>query len=293
MEQAVFNERYEQYVAEIEKTLAAQFAAEKPYGKLYESMRYSLLSGGKRLRSVLVLEFARLCALKSNWPRALPFACAIEMIHTYSLIHDDLPCMDDDELRRGKPTNHIVYGETMAVLAGDALQTAAFSMLLSSDLGSEARAEGAKLLAAASGPDGMVAGQVLDLSGTSAGREELELLHSLKTGALIAAAAELGCIAANATPMTREKARRYAKNLGLAFQIRDDMLDVIGDEATFGKPIGSDKDEEKTTFVDLLGLEGCEAEVKRLTEEAVAALDGLGDTAFLKELAYRMAVREK
>ncbi|MBQ5739213.1 MAG: polyprenyl synthetase family protein, partial [Oscillospiraceae bacterium] len=187
----------------------------------------------------------------------------------------------------------IVYGETMAVLAGDALQAAAFSLLLSSDLGSEARAEGAKLLAAASGPDGMVAGQVLDLSGESVGREELELLHSLKTGALIAAAAELGCIAANATPMTREKARKYAKNLGLAFQIRDDMLDVIGDEATFGKPIGSDKDEEKTTFVDLLGLEGCEAEVKRLTEEAVAALDGLGDTAFLKELAYRMAVREK
>ncbi len=293
MEQSAFNQRYAEYVAGIEKTLDAQFTAQKPYGKLYESMRYSLLSGGKRLRSVLTLEFARLCALKSNWPRALPFACAIEMIHTYSLIHDDLPCMDDDELRRGKPTNHIVYGETMAVLAGDALQSAAFSLLLSSDLGSEARAEGAKLLAAASGPDGMVAGQVLDLAQCSQGREELELLHSLKTGALIAAAAELGCIAANATPMTREKARSYARKLGLAFQIRDDMLDVIGDEATFGKPIGSDKDEEKTTFVDLLGLEGCEAEVKRLTEEAVAALDGLGDTAFLKELAYAMAVRVK
>ena len=293
MEQTVFQERYGEYVAAIEKTLAGQFTAERPYGKLYESMRYSLLSGGKRLRSVLALEFARLCGLKSNWQRALPFACAVEMIHTYSLIHDDLPCMDDDDLRRGKPTNHIVYGETMAVLAGDALQTAAFSMLLSADLGGEARAEGAKLLAAASGPDGMVAGQVLDLAQEYTGREALELLHSLKTGALISAAAELGCIAANATAITREKARKYAQTLGLAFQIRDDMLDVIGDESTFGKPIGSDKSEEKTTFVDLLGIDGCEAEVKRLTEEAVHALDGLGDTAFLKELAYAMAVRMK
>ena len=293
MEQTAFQARYEEYVAEIEKTLASQFTAQQPYGKLYESMRYSLLSGGKRLRSVLTLEFARLCALKSNWRRALPFACAIEMIHTYSLIHDDLPCMDDDELRRGKPTNHIVFGETMAVLAGDALQSAAFSLLLSSDLSAEARAEGAKLLAAASGPDGMVAGQVLDLSQQETDEESLRLLHSLKTGALISAAAELGCIAANATPMAREKARAYAGKLGLAFQIRDDMLDVIGDESTFGKPIGSDKDEEKTTFVDLLGLDGCAAEVERLTQEAVAALDGLGDTAFLKELAYAMAVRVK
>ena len=287
----MWNAEYGAALGAVNKALENCFAEDRPHRALREAMRYSLLAGGKRIRPVLVLKFCEGCG--GDAEKALPVACGIEMLHTYSLIHDDLPCMDDDELRRGKPTNHIVYGETMAVLAGDALQAAAFSLLLSSDLGSEARAEGAKLLAAASGPDGMVAGQVLDLSGESVGREELELLHSLKTGALIAAAAELGCIAANATPMTREKARKYAKNLGLAFQIRDDMLDVIGDEATFGKPIGSDKDEEKTTFVDLLGLEGCEAEVKRLTEEAVAALDGLGDTAFLKELAYRMAVRVK
>ncbi len=293
MEAKVFDERYAEYVAAIEKTLSAQFTADKPYGKLYESMRYSLLSGGKRLRSVLTLEFARLCGLKTSWRRALPFACALEMIHTYSLIHDDLPCMDNDELRRGKPTNHIVFGETMAVLAGDALQPAAYSLLLSADFGGEARAEGAKILAAASGPEGMVAGQVLDLSQHNAGREELERVHALKTGAMIAAAAELGCVAANATTIAREKAKKYAQNLGLAFQIRDDVLDVIGDEATFGKPIGSDKTEEKTTFVDLLGIDGCKAEIERLTAEAVSALDGLGDTAFLKDLAYRLAVREK
>ena len=293
MEAKLFDERYAQYCAAIESALDALFTADKPYGKLYEAMRYSLLAGGKRLRPVLTLEFARLGGLV-DWERALPFACALEMVHTYSLIHDDLPCMDNDALRRGKPTNHIVFGETLATLAGDALQPEAYRVLLGSDLSAQARADGAEILARASGADGMVAGQVLDLDGSCDDREKVELLHALKTGAMIAAAAELGCVAAGADSAVREAALCYARALGLAFQIRDDMLDVMGDEATFGKPIGSDQEEEKTTFVDLLGLEGCQSEVERLTSEAKTALATInGDTAFLTELADRLAVRNK
>lgn len=293
MDDKLFSARYEGYRAAVEAYLERLFIDRVPWQKLYESMRYSLLSGGKRIRPVLTLEFARLGGL-SDWRDALPLACALELVHTYSLIHDDLPCMDDDELRRGKPTNHVVYGETMATLAGDALQPEAYRLIAEAPhLSAEARIEAVDILAKASGADGMVAGQVLDL--TDYGRDEAALrrLHGCKTGAMIVGAAQLGCAAAEAPQALREAARGYASALGLAFQIRDDLLDVIGDEATFGKPIGSDKDEGKTTFVDLLGVEGCETEVRRLTAQAVAALRGVGDAGFLQQLAENLANRDK
>ena len=295
MDKKLFEKRYREYCAATEQYLGGLFLdGEEGCAKLYEAMRYSLLSGGKRLRPVLTLEFARLCGLDDL--RALPFACALEMVHTYSLIHDDLPCMDDDALRRGKPTNHMVYGVTMATLAGDALQPEAFRVLLSADLPDGVLAEGARVLARSCGAYGMVAGQVIDLTGGEKTLAGLEHLHTLKTGRMFMGAAELGCVAAGAVQEMRDAAREYAANLGLAFQIRDDMLDVIGDEATFGKPIGSDRAEEKTTYVDLFGIAGCEEKVREYTERAKTALEGVrwqGDTQFLFALAQRLATREK
>ncbi len=286
-------ERYEEYRTAVEVYLNGLFTAEVPWQKLYESMRYSVLSGGKRIRPVLTLECARLGGI-GDWRYALPFACALELVHTYSLIHDDLPCMDDDALRRGKPTNHVVYGETMATLAGDALQPEAYRLIAEAPkLSKTAKLDAVWSLAWASGANGMVAGQVLDLTDFGHDHETLTTLCDRKTCFMIKAAAELGCAAANASPGLTAALALYASRLGLAFQIRDDVLDVVGDEATFGKPIGSDKEEGKTTFVDLLGVAGCEAEVRRLTDEAIAALRGVEDAAFLTELAERMASRDK
>ncbi|MBQ9413214.1 MAG: polyprenyl synthetase family protein [Oscillospiraceae bacterium] len=290
MEQQDFLKRYETYRRAVEEYLSGLFAGDVPYQKLYESMRYSLLSGGKRIRPVLALEFAALGGLA--WREALPFACAVELMHTSSLIHDDLPCMDDDELRRGKPTNHVVFGVTMATLAGDALQQEAMRLILESSLPAEARARGALYLARGAGADGMVGGQVLDLGDFGRDEPSLTTLHGLKTGEMIAAAAGLGCAAAGAPEEMHAAARRYALNLGLAFQIRDDMLDVIGDEATLGKPICSDREQGKVTFADVLGLEECEKEVRRLTEKAVAALGGWDRDGFLTALAWSLVSRK-
>lgn len=293
MDKKAFTERYEAYRTAIEDFLGELFLGDTPgCEKLYDSMRYSLLSGGKRLRPVLTLEFARLGGL-ADWHRALPFACAVEMVHTYSLIHDDLPCMDDDALRRGKPTNHIVFGETMATLAGDALQPEAYRVLLSADLPADRLAKGAEVLAVASGAMGMVAGQVLDLTDETKAENELALLHTLKTGCMFMGAAELGCVAAGSAQELCDAARLYAMNLGMAFQIRDDVLDVTGEEAVFGKPIGSDKAEGKTTYVDLLGLSGCEKRIECCTKGAVEALSGLDGAEFLTELVQTLAKREK
>ena len=279
-----YQEQYETYRQAVETYLEGLFTDQHPWKDLYEAMRYSILAGGKRIRPVLTLEFARLCGL--DWHLALPVGCALELVHTYSLIHDDLPCMDDDDLRRGKPTNHKVYGETLAVLAGDALQPEAFRLMLTApELSAQQRAECALILARAAGADGMVAGQVLDTLHHLTGREEIAGMHRLKTGAMIAGACELGAAAAGAGETLRQAAREYGYALGLAFQIRDDMLDVMGDESTFGKPIGSDREEGKVTFVDLLGLEGCEAEVLKYTAQAKAALAPLGETDFLEQLA--------
>ena len=287
-----YRETYQAYLAAIEHYLGGLFLGDRPYGQLQEAMRYSLLAGGKRVRPVLTCAFAELFG--GEWEKAVPLGCALELIHTYSLIHDDLPCMDNDDLRRGKPTCHKVYGETLAVLAGDALQPEAFAILAAAEgLSAQQRIDAVAVLARAAGGDGMVAGQVLDLDGKCRSREQVELLHSLKTGAMIAAAAELGCVAANAAPEQRQAARDYAREVGLAFQIRDDMLDVIADQTEFGKPIGSDREEGKTTFVDLIGLDGCEREVAACTGRAKAALSDFPGNGFLLELADQLAERRK
>lgn len=287
-----YDAQYKEYLAAIEDYLDGLFTGDKPYGRLYEAIRYSLLAGGKRIRPVLTLEFARLGGI--DWHLALPFACALELVHNYSLIHDDLPCMDDDDLRRGKPTNHKVYGETLAVLAGDALQPEAFRLMAEAPgLSAETKMEAVRVLSHACGADGMVGGQVLDTLCRVNTREGLQELNRLKTGVMISAAADLGCVAAGMSGEKRAQARQYADNLGLAFQIRDDMLDVMGDEAVFGKPIGSDREEGKLTYVDLLGLAGCEAEVEATTKRGCDAIARWQGSEFLLELARRMVARDR
>ena len=292
MEKTAYEQRYGAYLAAIEEYLQGLFGENVAWRDLYESMRYSILAGGKRIRPVLTAEFAALAGM--DWRKAIPIACALELVHTYSLIHDDLPCMDDDDLRRGKPTNHKVYGETLAVLAGDALQSEAFRLILTAPgVGVRERADCALILAEAAGADGMVAGQVLDTLHAPRTEAELQQVHALKTGAMIAGSCMLGVAAAGGSDDFRAAAREYALALGLAFQIRDDMLDVCGDEATFGKPIGSDKEEGKVTYVDLLGLAGCEEKVEALTAKAIAAVEPYDKDGFLAQLARSLAHRNK
>ena len=275
----------------IEQRLREIFAGDVRYADLQGSMEYSLLAGGKRIRPVLTLETSRLCG--GTPEMALPFACAVEMVHTYSLIHDDLPAMDNDTLRRGRPTNHVIYGETTAILAGDALLTAAFEQLTEALLPAERIVDAVRCLSQAAGPAGMVGGQALDMAGEghTLDRGELELLQSLKTGALISAAAELGCIAAGGTPEQRGRVRAYAQALGRAFQVRDDMLDVTSSEEVLGKTIGSDRNNEKSTFVTALGLDGCAALVEQLTRQGIEALSGFEHPDFHVWLAQQMAQR--
>ena len=289
-------ERLDSHRAMAEAWLKTCFQDRAPRGDLYDAMNYSLLAGGKRIRPALMLETCRLCGGEPE--HILPFAGAIEMIHTYSLIHDDLPCMDDDDLRRGRPTNHKVYGEATAVLAGDALLTAAFEWMLdpSVELPPQRVLEAAGVLARAAGAQGMVGGQVLDMAGEghAMGLTEVEELQRLKTGALIRAAAEMGCVLAGGSEEQRKAVCRYAERLGLAFQIRDDILDVVGDEATLGKPVGSDAKSEKNTFVTLKGLDECRCLVDKLTDEAVEALSLFGEEGeSLCWLARSLASREK
>lgn len=277
----------------IERALCSLFQGRSPHGDIYDAMNYSLLAGGKRLRPTLTLECCRLFGGVDS--AALSLACAVEMIHTYSLIHDDLPCMDNDDLRRGKPTNHKVYGEATAVLAGDGLLTWAFEVALDAAayLPAPRVVEATQLLARAAGAAGMVGGQVLDMAGDGQilTREQVEELQQLKTGALIAAAAELGCIAAGGNEAQRAAVRTYAQKLGLAFQVRDDILDVTADTATLGKPVGSDQAQGKTTFVDLLGLEECQRWVEQLSREACSALEPYPGSELLQALAKELARR--
>ena len=289
-----FQLRYDSYRAAVDDHLGGLFAdaKDKPYRRLQEAMRYSLLSGGKRVRPVMTLAFCDM--LGGQWREALPFACALELVHTYSLIHDDLPCMDDDDLRRGRPTCHKVYGETMAVLAGDALQGEAFGLIAAAPaMTAQQRIDAVAVLSAACGGGGMVAGQVLDVDHLAQGEADLRLLHRLKTGAMLQAAAELGCVAAGADYGLRQRARDYGCHIGLAFQVRDDVLDVVADQGELGKPIGSDRAEGKRTFVDLLGLEACQALVAEETAKAKAALADLPDSGFLLNLADHLAERRK
>ena len=277
----------------IEAYLSKAFASESRCADLQEAMEYSLLAGGKRIRPILTLETCRLCG--GSPEAALPFACAVEMVHTHSLVHDDLPAMDDDELRRGRPTNHGVYGEATAILAGDALLTAAFEQITRAELPAGRIVEAVRCLAKAAGSAGMVGGQALDMAGEGRAldRGELELLQSLKTGALISASAELGCIAAGGTQAQLEQVRAYAQALGQAFQVRDDMLDVTSSESELGKTIGSDQVNEKSTFVSALGLDGCAELVERLTRQGIDALSGFSDNAFHSWLAGMLAQRNR
>ncbi len=287
-----YERQYEQYRQAVEAYLNDLFTGHAPYDRLYEAMRYSVLAGGKRIRPVLTLEFARLGGI--DWHLALPYACALELVHNYSLIHDDLPCMDDDDLRRGKPTNHKVYGETLAILAGDALQPEAFRLIAQAPgLSAESRIAAAEVLAKAAGADGMVAGQVLDTLCNIVDEAGLTQLDRLKTCAMISAAAELGCVAAGLDEEKRCQARAFGDGLGLAFQIRDDILDVTGAQDVFGKPIGSDKAEGKVTFVDVKGLEQCQHDVEQYTACAKAAIAAWPDNGFLLEFADRMVERVK
>lgn len=285
--------RMREDVALVEYYLSKVLDRGERYAQLQEAMAYSLMAGGKRIRPVLALETCRMCG--GRLEDALPLGCAVEMVHTYSLIHDDLPCMDDDDLRRGRPTNHKVYGEAMAVLAGDGLLTGAFQVLAQEGgaLSPAQLLQAVECLACAAGAWGMVGGQALDMDGE--GKElsltELERLQSLKTGALISAAAEMGAIAAGGSEEQRQAVRRYAQALGRAFQIRDDMLDVISSDQELGKPVGSDEANGKSTFVAALGLEGCELEVERLTREAEEALTGFAQPEFLIWLSRRLAGR--
>lgn len=288
-----FKELLEQKTAETEAAVYAYLPEEKGFQKtIFEAMNYSVKAGGKRLRPLLMMETYRMLGGKGK--EILPFMAAIEMIHTSSLIHDDLPCMDNDDLRRGKPTNHKVYGETLAVLAGDALQPEAYRLILTAPgLDESRRAACGRILAEVSGADGMVAGQVLDTLHAPKTEAEVTEVHRLKTGAMIAGACRLGVAAAGGSGGLMAAAETYAQELGLAFQIRDDMLDVCGDAAEFGKPIGSDKEEGKVTFMDLLGLEGCGRAVRAHTEAAKAAVADWDTDGFLAALADSLAERNK
>ena len=279
---------YKNHVEAFLKQWYARFHTE-PQAQLFDAMEYSLLAGGKRLRPVLCFEFCRLCG--ADWQKATPLAAAVEMVHTYSLIHDDLPCMDDDDYRRGRLTNHKVYGEAMAVLAGDALLTDAFTVASTAQLEGRAMGDAIGVLSECAGSLGMVGGQVLDILSEERECTEDEILgiQSRKTGALIRAACALGAIAGGATEAQFDAACRFAAALGLAFQIRDDMLDVIGTQAEMGKTVGTD--ETKNTFVRLYGLEKCEDLVRKYTDIALDAISIFPDNGFLTGLALQLTDR--
>lgn len=258
-----------------------------------QATRYSVENGGKRIRPALLLEFCRVCG--GDYKKAVPFACALEMIHTYSLIHDDLPCMDNDDFRRGKPSCHIAFGEEYALLAGDALLTLAFETAMKSNLSAEITVKAAKELAKAAGVMGMVGGQVLDLQneGKKVGVSDLQKTDELKTGELIRAACVLGCVCAGADDKKIAAAEKYAHDIGIAFQIVDDILDVTSDEETLGKPIGSDEENQKSTYVSLLGIEKSRKTAEELTLNAQKALDAFdGDVSSLKDFAEKLKNRK-
>ena len=290
-----FAEQLKADIAVIEPALEQFLSREtgEGYDRIFEAAKYSAMAGGKRLRPVIVLEFCRLCG--GDTQKALPFACALEMIHTYSLIHDDLPCMDNDDLRRGKPTSHKVFGESTAVLAGDALQAEAFGTILRCPLPVERRAKCAEILAGAAGIDGICGGQYMDLSaeGHALSAEELSDLQARKTGALLAGACMLGAAAAGAGEDMLNLAGQYGAQLGAAFQIRDDMLDVLSTESELGKPIGSDKRDGKTTFMSLYGQNECARMVRKITDAAIETVKPVDKDGFLAELAASLIDRRK
>lgn len=262
------------------------------YSSVINAVNHSLSAGGKRIRPALLMEFCRI--FSDDFGVSVPAACAIEMIHTYSLIHDDLPCMDNDDFRRGKPSCHIAFGEDIALLAGDGLQSLAFETMAKMDADSDEIVKSIACLAERCGINGMVGGQVIDLESENKQipLDTLILLQRLKTGKLIEAAVKIGCILGGASDDETDLCLKYAENIGLAFQIRDDILDVIGDRELLGKPIGSDKEENKSTFLSFLSIEDAENKICELTKAAKESLAFLGDKANdLCDLADYLAYR--
>lgn len=288
-----------QYWIDIINNALEEFVKEKqiPQAKIYEAMRYSLLAGGKRIRPVIMLAVCEM--LQGDINEAIPFACAIEMIHTYSLIHDDLPSMDDDDYRRGRLTNHRVYGEAIAVLAGDALLNTAHEILLNSIVNAkdnmQGKAHAARVISNAAGTEGMIGGQVVDLEseGKQISEELLLYMHKNKTGALLKAPAIAAAELCRASEEDKKCISEFAEKLGIAFQIRDDILDVEGSLNSMGKEAGSDERKGKSTYVSLYGLEEAKKRLIGVSKEAANCLNCFGDrAAILKSLVERLAIRE-
>ena len=282
------------HLTEVESALDRWVVAGAPAG-LGEAMRYAVLDGGKRLRPLLVMAAAE--AVRGDLQAALRAACAVELIHAYSLVHDDMPCMDNDVLRRGKPTVHVRFGEAQALLAGDALQALAFELLTppATEMPDRIQASLCRLLARAAGHEGMAGGQAIDLAsvGHALGEDELRQMHRLKTGALLRCSVMLGAACAEPTDAARQALTRYGDAIGLAFQVVDDILDVTADSATLGKTAGKDAAQDKPTYVSLMGLDRSRAYAASLFDEAVSALaaSGLPDTRALQALATMVIQR--
>ena len=290
--QAWMNEQLQQ----VEQALSAWVPADAPAG-LGQAMRYGVLDGGKRLRPLLVLAAAQ--AVGGLRPAALRAACAVELIHAYSLVHDDMPCMDNDVLRRGKPTVHVRFGQAQAMLAGDAMQALAFELLTPLDDGELAPALQARLvavLARGAGHSGMAGGQAIDLASVGQQLQEAQLrrMHELKTGALLQASVDMGALCGTAGAATRAALSRYGHAIGLAFQVVDDILDVTQDTQVLGKTAGKDQEQFKPTYVSLMGLQAAQEHAQELHEQALAALadSALPDTQRLRELADLVVHRQ-
>ena len=289
-----FMQELELCKAAVDERLDGFFTGDSSYGMLLESMRYSLMSAGKRIRAVICIKFCE--AVGGTREAAMEAACAIEMLHAYSLIHDDLPCMDDDDMRRGLPSNHVKYGETTAVLAGDALQAAAFETILKSGLPATAIVKMACVLAEAAGPHGICGGQYLDLNsdGTKLNADELMEINSMKTAALLSASASIGVIAGGGSSEQMQAAEGYAQAVGRAFQLRDDVLDCTATTEQLGKTVGSDDKNNRVTYVTLLGVDACKELIKEETSKAINALKGkFSDVGFLTWFARALAKRNK
>lgn len=267
------------------------------YDVLWDSMRYSVSAGGKRVRPMLTLNFCKLCG--EDPIKALPFACAVEFIHTYSLIHDDLPCMDNDDIRRGKPSNHIAFSEATALLAGDALQSLAFEVMLCDDTLCRVEpvraVKAAGVLAHLSGTDGMVGGQVIDMmfENRECDKDTITQINDLKTGGLIKASCMMGAIIAGADEARLRACKKYAECIGLTFQIVDDILDVTSTTDELGKPVNSDLDNNKSTLVSLYGIEKCRQMADEYTSKALGALEAFdSDTSWLSDFAVKLRDRK-
>lgn len=290
-----FEQRFNDYRAYINEKLAAYVATDG--SKICDSMNYSVMAGGKRIRPVLALECCRLCC--GDYKKATAFACALEIIHSYSLIYDDLPCMDNDTMRRGKPTNHVVFGEDIALMAGIGLYCRAFEIVTDTykefGLTETQLIDGIKALLKASGMNGIVLGQVLDIDNVAGKHTDLDYIqrvHDYKTSAMLEASSEVGAICGGATEKQRAALLEYSKNIGLAFQIRDDILDVTGTDGNMGKTLGKDRESGKTTFVDIFGVGGAQRKVVELTERAKSAISCFYDGGFLISFADYLCGRD-